>query len=699
MRRIVGFIFTLFLLFTKWGVTQETAYVSGEHSRDFSHADTTNPADYYFYGNDSAYLLIPVQVRARIIPAQAMPILPAQIITRENPAWQNSLSVADAVRYFSGVQLKDYGGIGGLKTINVRSMGTNHMSIFMDGIPLGGSQNGQVDLGKYAMDNLQSISLFNGQQNSLLQPARAYSSGSALYLQSKMPDLDSGRLSQSKVGIKVGSFGRWSPSVYTARRLGRCWKMTFQAGGLFTKGDYPYRYTNAVYDTTLRRENGDVKSYHGNVSLEHHFKDSSRLRIYLYGYSRKMGLPGAIVSNQFTNQERQAENNYYVQANYFKRFGKRDQLKMLFKYNKDNLTYRNPEIQRIYLNGEDTLQGPLVNHYHESSYYGSIANMYQITPYWQASIALDLVHDQLYTDLYGFTGASRWTTYLAAASRLSLGSLEIEGNLLATSLTDKTKTGKATSSKQELTPGISVGWRPFKSPGFQVRGFYKQAFRMPTFNDLYYTQVGTVTLRPEYVSEYDLGLRYEHAYSSHLKKVSFQLDGYYNHVRDKIVAIPTTSLFRWQMTNLGKVRILGVDFSGHTNMQWDNVKIMTALTYTYQQARDRTDTKSQSYNGQIPYIPTHSGSLVIGINVQNWDFKYSLLYDGERYSQTYNSLDNYVPAWYTHDLGLFYHYAIGKNATLELSLQVDNLLNQYYDVIINYPMPGRSYKIGMGVNF
>ena len=33
-------------------------------------------------------------------------------------------SVADALRYFSGVQVKDYGGVGGLKTVNIRSLGT-----------------------------------------------------------------------------------------------------------------------------------------------------------------------------------------------------------------------------------------------------------------------------------------------------------------------------------------------------------------------------------------------------------------------------------------------------------------------------------------------------------------------------------------------------------------------------------------------
>ena len=54
----------------------------------------------------------------------------------------NAHSVADALRYFSGLQIKDYGGVGGLKTVNIRSMGTNHLGIFYDGIELGNAQNG-----------------------------------------------------------------------------------------------------------------------------------------------------------------------------------------------------------------------------------------------------------------------------------------------------------------------------------------------------------------------------------------------------------------------------------------------------------------------------------------------------------------------------------------------------------------------------
>lgn len=101
-------------------------------------------------------------------------VIPAQVMTSKDLEKQNSLSVADAIRFFSGVQLKDYGGIGGLKTVNIRSMGTNHMGVFYDGIQLGNAQNGQIDLGKFSLDNVEEISLYNGQKSEIFQSAKDF---------------------------------------------------------------------------------------------------------------------------------------------------------------------------------------------------------------------------------------------------------------------------------------------------------------------------------------------------------------------------------------------------------------------------------------------------------------------------------------------------------------------------------------------
>jgi len=94
-------------------------------------------------------------------------IVPSQKLDGKRLESLSSFSVADAIRYFAGVQIKDYGGVGGLKTVDVRSMGTNHMGVFYDGIQLGNAQNGQVDLGKFSLDNVESISLYNGQKSDI----------------------------------------------------------------------------------------------------------------------------------------------------------------------------------------------------------------------------------------------------------------------------------------------------------------------------------------------------------------------------------------------------------------------------------------------------------------------------------------------------------------------------------------------------
>ena len=85
-------------------------------------------------------------------------VVPVQMLSGEKLRSLGTHSIADAIRYFSGVQIKDFGGIGGLKSINVRSLGSQHVGVFYDGVELGNAQNGIVDLGRFSLDNLESVS-------------------------------------------------------------------------------------------------------------------------------------------------------------------------------------------------------------------------------------------------------------------------------------------------------------------------------------------------------------------------------------------------------------------------------------------------------------------------------------------------------------------------------------------------------------
>ena len=146
--------------------------------------------------------------------------------------------VAAVLQHFTGVQVKDYGGVGGLKTVNVRSLGSEHVGIFLDGIQIDNAQNMQVDLGRFSTDGIAQISLFNGQKSRRLQTAKEYASGAAVHLTTERPMRFSG--SGGRFRLRGGSFGTVNPSLMWDKDLGRNLSLRTQAEFLTSNGRYKY---------------------------------------------------------------------------------------------------------------------------------------------------------------------------------------------------------------------------------------------------------------------------------------------------------------------------------------------------------------------------------------------------------------------------------------------------------------------------
>ena len=220
---------------------------------------------------------------------------------------------------------------------------------------------------------------------------------------------------------------------------------------------------------------------------------------------------------------------------------------------------------------------------------------------------------------------------------------------------------------------------------------------MPTFNDLYYTDVGNKYLKPEYTVQYDGGIVYRKNWKQKFfRSLEIQADGYYNIVTNKIIAYPTGRQFRWSMLNLGRVEIRGCDISVQTVWQLGKVEMGLHGNYTYKKAQDFTNPKNKFYGDQIPYTPQHSGSILLWGTWKRWNLNYSFIYTGERYSNSENIPVNYLQPWYTSDIALSHTFSI-KKVGFKAACEVSNLFNQHYDVIVNYPMPGTNFKITLTI--
>lgn len=626
--------------------------------------------------------------------------IPVQKLSGEELKSLNSFSVADAIRYFSGIQIKDYGGIGGLKTVDIRSMGTHHMGVFYDGIQLGNAQNGQIDLGKFSLDNMESITLYNGQKSTIFQPAKDFGSSGSIYLRTRYPRFENGKQHNLRGILRTGSFGLVNPSFLWEQKITPTLSSSFNAEWVHAQGKYKYRYHRVhpvtgenVYDTTAVRQNGDVDAWRVEAALNKVITEGS-WNMKSYFYTSERGIPGAIVNNVWQRSQRQWDRNFFTQGTFQKSILPKYDILVNAKYANDYMRYLNPDTTLMYID----------NSFVQQEAYLSLVNKYSLSRNWDISLATDFQWNTLRSDLDGFVVPTRYTTLIALATAADLGKIKMQGSLLTTLIKDRTKNSKNSpengTDKPRYSPALFLSYKPFSGHDFNIRAFYKHIFRMPTFNDLYYTDIGSTDLKPEYTRQYNLGLQYGQDHPQGLiRQWELQADTYFNRVTNKIIAVPKgNGMYRWMMMNLGQVEIKGVDLAvSATSLPLDEWLLTLKLNYTYQQARDLTrrtnkELEKFTYGGQIAYIPWHSGSLTAGLHHGPWQLNYSFIYVGERYRASANIPENHEQPWYTSDLSFTRTFNI-RGLGNKISLEVNNLFSQDYEVVLNYPMPKRNYKI------
>lgn len=615
-------------------------------------------------------------------------VIPVQQLSGKELQRLNSHNIADALRYFSGIQIKDYGGVGGLKTVNIRSMGTNHVGVFYDGIELGNAQNGTVDLGHFSLDNMESVTLYNGQKSAIFQPAKDFGSAGSIYLQSRTPQFKGEKRHNVKAAFKTGSFGLVNPSFLWEHRLSQNVSSSLSAEYMYTTGKYKFTYrVKNGYDTTAVRQNGDVNAVRIEGGLFGKFK-GGYWRMKGYFYRSERGYPGAIVRNKFTHEDRQWDTNTFFQGSMKKDFSPCYSLLLNVKYAYDYLHYLadpNRDESLMYTN----------NHYYQHEVYTSTANRITLFPWWSLNFSADYQFNLLNADLKDFAYPRRHSFLFAGATAFDFNKLKMQASLLSTVVHDEVTqiNSQAAGNKVEWTPTAILSYRPFSPIDFNLRAFYKRIFRMPTLNDLYYTFIGNTDLEPEYTNQYNIGFTYSKDFThTWLKRIEIQTDFYYNEVENKIIATPTSNFFRWTMINLGKVEIRGVDVAVQTEWQLGRELFLNGrVNYTYQKAQDFTNPEDEFYGGQIPYIPWHSGSANLNASFRRWEANYSFIYTGERYSSSANIPVNYQLPWYTSDCSIAYRHPLRKG-NLKATLEVNNLLNQQYEVVACYPMPGINFR-------
>jgi outer membrane cobalamin receptor len=638
--------------------------------------------------NDTAKKLKEVTVKATTIP-KVQTLTPAQQVSSKEFARYNAFNVADAVRNFSGVNIKDYGGIGGLKTISVRSLGANHTAVLFDGIQLNDAQNGQIDLSKFNLNNVQEITVYNGQPANLLQPARSFASASVLSIKTIQPALSLQKPYQIQAGVKGGSFGLVNPYLQWQQRINKQWSFIANANYVYANGRYKYKVDGDGSDTLAIRRNGDVRSLQTDAALYWAKSDSNKFNIHVNYYNSKRGLPGAVIFYNPYATQRLENNDIFAQATYEHTWQSNIRLLINTKLSQLKTRYLDPE----FLNQ----QGGLDQHYNQKEVYQSVALAYHFTPGWEVSYAADASYLKMDADIYNYAYPSRFTLLNVLATNFTKGKWQLQGNLLQTNLREMVEEGVASKSRSVLSPTLMATLKPFNNNNLQLRAFYKNIFRAPTLDELYFYAIVPRTIQPEFVKQYDIGFTWTKNLNNLLEYMSLTTDAYYNDVSNKILAVPNKNPAVFSFSNIGKVDIKGIDIGLKTQTKQQNGwRGLLSANYTYQQALDVSDPASSTYQNQIPYTPKNTLALNAGVNYKQLGIYYNHILSSSRYYTGNNVPDYYVPGYSVSDASAVYNFITGK-LPVTASLEVNNLFNKNYSIIRSFPMPGRSYRLSIQI--
>ena len=554
----------------------------------------------------------------------------------------NTFDITGELHQVPGLQLGDYGGFAGLKTVSLRGMGSPHTAVYVDGVRVGNVQSGQGDMGMLDIENFSSA-VVDYAQNSI-----SFNTARPTFRQSRVT---------GKAEFKAGSFGTYLPAARIDLKLSERIALSVNAAGIISKGDFP------VADGATRANN-DIRQVRGGVNLFCSMKDGD-YHVKAFYNAAERGTPGSI---SWPSEDRQKDMNAYLQGVMKKSFSPLYTLRLSAKAGYDDIYYTSSWGDSQY--GQTELQ---LNSSH----------VFSITSWWKVSLAADIQWDKLASTNYS---ASRTTAISAVSTSFNLNRLSLNAAAEYSGYFDRGE-----GSRHAISP--SVDFRMRVIDGLDIVGFARRAYRVPMFNELYYVGYGNPDLKPEDAWLTDLGVDF-HRQVSRTWNLKAKVDGFYNILSNKITSAPTAEDPNiWLPYNIGKVRAIGLDLVTGADFTHGDWKGEMDLRYSYQSAVDRTP-DSYSYGQQIPYIAKHTVTASVKASWKGYELNPRWVLKSGRNDATGNLAD-----WNTLDLTLSKTFKLRGPLSLGINIAARNLLDCRYELVSGYPMPGRSFIGGVEMKF
>lgn len=599
--------------------------------------------------------------------------LPKKIIESQLAADLGQLTL-----FFPGVQLKSYGDIGGMKTVQFRSLGAGHSTFIQDYQQLATSQSGQADLSQIPAEFIHSLALISLNPTNVYIPVSAKLAGNILFMQSQLLHHSNDK-SGAKLSVQLGSFKQYQGTLF-----GKIYskKMNWAASGKMRSydGNYPFTYKNGnTLEHTTRLNNG-LFEYYGNLIGEYRIKNKHKLRLLINANHYKKELAGAVI---FYNPSIDQYLSGYA-------FGTGIQHELVLKkslfFTRFNYQYQALQyVDSSYLNN----QGYLDNRYYSQQIDGDFQWKKQLSTNWAAALGGGLSIENVQsktlpntpnrTTVPGFIGLERTGVFNF--------SLQIGQQFVA-------QNNHNQGNNWHFLPALAAGFKLGKAHLLQV--ILKSTLRQPSFSEMYYQQIGNTNLKPENAAL--ASLRYNFDKIIKRWQTNLILEPYFTRVNNKILAIPTKNLFIWSIQNIGRTQAFGIEATFQNGIQLKHHLLSFRTNYTFQYATDVSDKNSAVYGNILSYSPLHTGAVQVAYSWKNVYLFVSGNAMSSRYTLNENKPAYLITGFYSIDAGINYKHTL-KKGQFGVNFQLKNLTNNYYSYIAYFILPGINGTIRLTYEF
>lgn len=596
--------------------------------------------------------------------------------------------IGDVMRRFSGVNLRDYGGAGGLKTVSVRGMGAAHTIVTYDGLSVNDTRQGQIDMGQFSTERLSSIELQTLDNEQMLCPVRSIAA--AVINISSMQNKHTDKHWHGTTSMKQASFGTYSPSIWIEKNISSRMSFNISQDYFFAKNNYPFTIENGIATTHEHRNNSKMQTATSEINLQIKPQQGD-LRIKAYFTHNYRHLPGIVHYYVNDNNERLKEENAFAQA-FWQQQLKRLEYFAAIKNNWQKSIYDNIDAQYP--------GGALRQHYWQRETYLTSGLSYNVCSILKASYATDYAYTSLNSNQVTDHDVSRHTWLHALSLQLRTQRLTIVTRGIYHHIWNEMRNGTSAKDCSRFTPSVTTSLRLLRSPfWWYIRTGYKESFRTPTFTENYYYHLGSKTLNPELSRQISIGTTLQASPTKNWTLLALTLDSYYNKISNKIVSIPY-NLYIWQTVNMGIVKTKGLDLTLQSN--WNITKqhnILLSLNYTLQQSKDYTSPSLSTWHKQLAYTPVHSGAGSLTWENPWTSFVLHTTFASKRWCTNNHLATTDLPTYSEWGISAYHTFIFNNKSIITLHADLINILDKRYEIIGNYPMPGRAYKISLKYSF